>query len=136
MAYAGPRVEALAAERLSGYVLKKDSPSCGLVRVKVYDTAGSPARTGRGLFAERLVERFPSLPIEDEGRLSDPRLRENFIERVFAYDRLQRLFAGRWTVGDLVRFHTAHKLVLMAHSLAADQRLGGSPARRHDRAPI
>lgn len=122
--YSGPRVEALAAERLSGYVLKKDSPSCGMVRVKVYDAAGSPARTGRGLFAERLLGRFPSLPIEDEGRLSDPRLRENFIERVFAYDRLQRLFAGRWTVGDLVRFHTAHKLVLMAHSPVAYERIG------------
>jgi uncharacterized protein YbgA (DUF1722 family) len=122
--YVGPRVDALAAERLSGYVLKKDSPSCGMGRVKVYDAAGSPARTGRGVFAERLLARFPTLPVEEEGRLTDPRLRENFIERVFAYDRLQRLFAGRWNVGHLVRFHTAHKLVLMAHSPAAYQRIG------------
>ena len=122
--YAGPRVEALAAEQLSGYVLKKDSPSCGMVRVKVYDAAGSPVRTGRGLFAERLLRHFPLLPIEDEGRLSDPGLRENFIDRVFAYDRLRRLFDGRWTIGDLVRFHTAHKLMVMVHSPAAYQRIG------------
>jgi uncharacterized protein YbgA (DUF1722 family) len=67
---------------------------------------------------------MPSLPVEEEGRLSDPRLRENFVERVFAYRRLRTLFAGRWTVGDLVRFHTAHKLVLLAHQPTAYTALG------------
>jgi uncharacterized protein YbgA (DUF1722 family)/uncharacterized protein YbbK (DUF523 family) len=122
--YALQRVEALDDERLSGYVLKKDSPSCGLERVKVYDAHNMPTRTGRGLFATRLLERFPHLPVEEEGRLSDPRLRDNFVERVFAYARLQQLFGARWTVGALVAFHTAHKLILMAHSPRAYQQLG------------
>jgi uncharacterized protein YbgA (DUF1722 family)/uncharacterized protein YbbK (DUF523 family) len=118
------RVAELNAEDLSGYVLKKDSPSCGLERVKVYDTRGGPARTGRGRFAVKLLERFPELPIEEEGRLSDPRLRENFVDRVFGYWRLRGLFGGRWTVGALVRFHTAHKLILMSHAPKAYEHLG------------
>ncbi|HSC29080.1 MAG TPA: DUF523 domain-containing protein, partial [Vicinamibacterales bacterium] len=110
--WAGERVERLAADDLDGYVLKKDSPSCGMERVKVYGTRGAPERSGRGLFAGVLMTRFPLLPIEEEGRLSDPRLRENFIERAFAYRRLKRFFEGRWTAGGLVRFHTAHKMAL------------------------
>lgn len=92
--------------------IKKDSPSCGMERVTVYDRHGTPARTGVGLFASALQARFPLLPIDEEGRLSDPRLRDNFVERVFAYRRLRSFFAGRWTVGGLVRFHTAHELVI------------------------
>lgn len=122
--YARRRVDELAAENLSGYVLKKDSPSCGLERVKVYDAGQVPSRGGRGLFAEALRARLPFLPLEEEGRLSDPRIRDNFVERVFAYRRLRDLFDRRWTVGDLVRFHTAHKLILMAHSVRAYQTLG------------
>jgi len=122
--YSRSRVAALADEDLSGYVLKKDSPSCGLERVKVYDRHGTPARGGRGLFAAALVEAFPHLPVEEEGRLADPRLRDNFIERVFAYWRLRGLFASRWTVGDLVRFHTAHKLLVLAHAPERYRRLG------------
>jgi uncharacterized protein YbgA (DUF1722 family)/uncharacterized protein YbbK (DUF523 family) len=122
--YAQRRVAQLASEDLSGYVLKKDSPSCGLERVKIYDAHRVPERSGRGLFAARLLERFPALPVEEEGRLSDPRLRENFVERVFAYWRLRGLFDGKWRLGALVGFHTAHKLILMAHSPAAYQELG------------
>jgi uncharacterized protein YbgA (DUF1722 family) len=118
------RVDELAREELSGFVLKKDSPTCGLERVKVYGTGGVPARSGRGLFADALATRFPLLPLEEEGRLNDPRLRENFVERIFAYRRLIELFAPRWTMGDVVRFHTAHKLTLMAHAPQAYQRLG------------
>ncbi len=134
-AYARRRVDELAAENLSGYVLKKDSPSCGMTRVKVYRGSGAPTRTGVGLFARALLDRYPHLPVEEEGRLADSRLRENFVERVFAYRRLRDLFDRRWTTGDLVRFHTAHKLALMAHSPAAYARLGrvvaqaGSAAR-------
>lgn len=127
--YASARVEQLSRERLSGYVLKKDSPSCGMERVKVYGRGGASARTGRGLFAVALRERFPSLPIEEEGRLSDPALRDNFIERVFAYQRLRDLFTARWTAGHLVSFHTAHKLTLMAHSVEAYRSLGRLVAR-------
>ena len=85
------RLEELADEDLSGYVLKKDSPSCGMERVKVFGSGGMPQRNGRGIFAAALLERLPNLPVEEEGRLSDPVLRENFIERVFAYQRLRRL---------------------------------------------
>ena len=130
--YAAPRVEKLAGERLDGYILKKDSPSCGMERVKIYEPGGVPARTGRGLFAEALIARFPLLPVEEEGRLSDPRLRENFVERVFAHRRLQELFAGRWTIGALVRFHTAHKLTLLAHSPRGYADLGRLVARAAD----
>lgn len=122
-AYAARRTKALASMDLRGYVLKKDSPSCGMERVKVYGGAAA-ARTGVGLYAEVLKARFPSLPIEEEGRLTDPVLRENFIERVFAFDRLRTLFDGRWTMNALIAFHTAHKMALLAHSTTAYQELG------------
>jgi uncharacterized protein YbgA (DUF1722 family)/uncharacterized protein YbbK (DUF523 family) len=131
--YSARRVEKLARENLDGYILKKDSPSCGMERVKVYDPNGSPARTGRGLYAEALLARFPLLPVEEEGRLSDPRLRDNFIERVFAYRRLREVFVGRWTTGALVKFHTAHKLTLLAHSPAAYKALGQLVAHAAER---
>ena len=127
--WAEKRAEALSFEDLSGYVLKKDSPSCGLLRVKVYSASGVPTRDGRGLFADALLRRFPHLPVEEEGRLSDARLRENFIERVFAYRRLKDLFRGRWTNGQLVAFHTAHKMTLLAHSTASYTALGQLVAR-------
>jgi uncharacterized protein YbgA (DUF1722 family)/uncharacterized protein YbbK (DUF523 family) len=131
--YSARRAEKLARENLDGYILKKDSPSCGMERVKVYDPNGSPARTGRGLFAEALLGRFPLLPVEEEGRLSDPRLRDNFIERVFAYRRLREVFVGRWALRALVEFHTAHKLTLLAHSPAAYKALGQLVARAAER---
>jgi uncharacterized protein YbgA (DUF1722 family)/uncharacterized protein YbbK (DUF523 family) len=114
----------LADDELCGFILKKDSPTCGMERVRVYGVSGIPQKTGEGLFAAALHARFPDLPIEEEGRLSDPRLRENFIECVFAYQRLQQLFGGRWSVGQLVAFHTAHKLTLLAHVPSAYQALG------------
>jgi len=122
--YANRRVAELAKEGLCGYVLKKGSPSCGMERVRVFDAHGVPSKSGRGLFAEALLRQFPNLPVEEEGRISDPRIRENFIERVFAYHRLRSLFGGGWKLGDLVRFHTAHKLLLMAHSPKAYADLG------------
>jgi uncharacterized protein YbgA (DUF1722 family) len=123
-AYAGRRVAQLENDELSGYILKKDSPSCGMERVKMYESNRVPARTGRGLFADALLQRFPNLPVEEEGRLNDPRLRDNFVERVFTYHRLRKLFAARWTVGHLVAFHTARKLQLLAHQPTAYARLG------------
>ena len=122
--FARARVAQLTSADLCGYVLKKDSPSCGLERVKIYTSSGNATRTGRGVFAAAILKRFPDLPIEEEGRLSDPRLRENFVERVFGYWRLRGLFATRWTVGSLVLFHTAHKLILMAHSPEIYRELG------------
>lgn len=122
--YAAKKAEELARLELCGFILKKDSPSCGMERVKIYNPGGVSERTGRGLFADALMARLPYLPVEEEGRLSDPRLRDNFVERVFACRRLHDLFGGRWTIGHLVRFHTAHKLVLMAHSPTAYGVLG------------
>jgi uncharacterized protein YbgA (DUF1722 family)/uncharacterized protein YbbK (DUF523 family) len=125
--YSEQKVASLVGQRLDGFVLKKDSPSCGMERVKVYAETGPAERGGRGVFAAALIARLPNLPVEEEGRLTDPQLRENFVERVFAHQRLRQLF-GRgtdsWSVGDLVRFHTAHKLTLMAHSPSAYRELG------------
>jgi uncharacterized protein YbgA (DUF1722 family) len=98
-------------------------------RVRLYDENGVPARTGRGAFAEALLRRFPTLPVEEEGRLGDMRLRENFVKRVFAYHRLKAFFSSRWSLGGLVAFHTAHKLLLMAHSPQAYQTIGRLVAR-------
>jgi len=122
--YARARVGALAAEGLSGYILKRASPSCGMERVKVYSKAGMPSRSGRGLFAQRLMETYPLLPVEEEGRLSDARLRDNFITRVFAYRRLRALVESGARAKDIVAFHTAYKFLLLAHSPADYARLG------------
>lgn len=126
------RVAGLEAQGLRGYITKKDSPTCGLERVRVYDRNVVPARRGVGLFAAALLAGAPLLPVEEDGRLQDPRLRENFFERVFAYGRLRALF-GRpdWTAGDLVAFHTREKLLLMAHSPAVYRRLGPLVAAPH-----
>jgi uncharacterized protein YbgA (DUF1722 family)/uncharacterized protein YbbK (DUF523 family) len=122
--FARRRVQDLARRGLSGYILKRASPSCGLERVKVYDPHGVPARAGAGLFARALTEALPLLPVEEEGRLNDARLRDNFITRVFAYRRLAALRAEADRPGLIVGFHTAHKYLLLAHSPAAYARLG------------
>ena len=108
-------VEELEIEDLCGFIFKKDSPSSGLFRVKVYNN-GVPAKTGRGLFADAVVRHFPLLPVEEEGRLYDMNIRENFIERIFAFRRWKDFLLGKGDMGELVEFHTAHKLQLMAHS--------------------
>ena len=114
--YAKDRCRGLAAEELGGFVFKKGSPSCGVWRIKLYNDKGHPSASTRGLFAAEFTRRFPLVPVEEEGRLHDPGLRENFLERVFAYDRLGRLFTGRWNRGDVVAFHSREKYLLMAHS--------------------
>jgi len=132
--WSAAKLKHLTSADLDGFVLKRDSPSCGLERVKVYGGGGGVgARKGRGLFAEALVTAMPHLPVEEEGRLADARLRENFIERVFAHAKLRTLFAGRWTIGGLVRFHTAHKMTLLAHRPEAYKALGVVVARAKDR---
>jgi uncharacterized protein YbgA (DUF1722 family)/uncharacterized protein YbbK (DUF523 family) len=122
--YAVRRVRELASLELCGYVLKKDSPSCGMTRVRVHGDDGRVRREGIGLYASALLEAFPNLPIEDEGRLQDPRRRENFIERVFAYARVCRLFRSGWRHAQVVAFHGAHELQLQAHSPSAYRALG------------
>jgi uncharacterized protein YbgA (DUF1722 family)/uncharacterized protein YbbK (DUF523 family) len=131
--YARVRVEELARRDLCGYVLKRGSPSCGMERVEVHGAPGRPAKRGTGLFARALMERLPLLPIEEEGRLADPVLRENFVARLFAYARWKRTLALGMTRGRLVAFHAAHKLLLMAHDPAAGRRLGALVARVKER---
>lgn len=133
------RVRQLEPLGLCGYVLKKDSPSCGMERVRIYGERGGMAeRSGRGLFADALLRHFAHLPVEEEGRLHDPPLRENFLERVFAWRRLASFLSRPWTVGALVAFHTAHKLQLMAHSPEHYRELGRlvAAARAADRAAL
>jgi hypothetical protein len=115
-AWARGHLEELAAMDLCGFVAKKDLPSSGLFRVKVYNEHGMAQRNGMGIFPRELMNRFPLLPLEEEGRLNDMPLRENFIERVFAYYRWTEMLEREPTPGGLVKFHTAHKLTLMAHS--------------------
>jgi uncharacterized protein YbgA (DUF1722 family)/uncharacterized protein YbbK (DUF523 family) len=123
-AFAAARVEELRRVELDGYVLKKNSPSCGLARVKVHGFAGPIRRDGVGLFARALLAAWPHLPIEEEGRLCDPVLRENFVERIFCRQRWRGLVRGGATRGRLVEFWTAHKLLVRAHDEVAYQRLG------------
>jgi uncharacterized protein YbgA (DUF1722 family)/uncharacterized protein YbbK (DUF523 family) len=114
--WAQNRVQDLEKEDLCGYIFKSGSPSSGMERVKVYDGNGVPAKVGVGIFARIFQEHFPLLPVEDEGRLHDPGLRENFIERVFALKRWREMTAGKPTLGGLVDFHTRHKLLILSHS--------------------
>lgn len=116
LSWAEDRLDALEKEKLCGFIFKKDSPSSGLYRVKVYNDKGQPVKTGRGLFAAAFTSRFPRIPVEEEGRLHDPVLRENFIEQVFALKRWREVLEKKKTMGNLVDFHTREKLLFMAHS--------------------
>jgi uncharacterized protein YbgA (DUF1722 family) len=116
LAWAGQRVRELEKENLSGFVFKNRSPSSGMERVKLYDRNGVPRKTGVGLFASAFMEHFPLLPVEEDGRLHDPHLRENFIECIFAFQRWRQDVLARPTAAALVAFHSSHKLLLMAHS--------------------
>ena len=109
---------------LSGYILKSKSPSCGMARVPVTSAKGMPAKVGVGIYARVLLERMPLLPVEEEGRLNDPVLRENFVTRVYVLHRWQQLRVERMTAAKLIDFHSRQKYLVMAHSQAAYQRLG------------
>jgi len=114
-AYARVRVRRLARLDLSGYLLKKDSPSCGMTKVRVHSGKGRASRKGVGLFARELQRHLPLLPLEQEDRLHDAALREHFIERVLAYRRLKDLLDSSCRCNDLVAFHSDHELLLLAH---------------------
>jgi len=122
--WARNRVVELEKEDLCGFIFKSDSPSSGMERVKVYGPSGSPARTGVGLFARVFMEHFPLLPVEEEGRLHDPKLRENFIEAIFTLKRWREMLALKGGRGALVDFHTRHKLLLRSHSLEHLRQMG------------
>jgi uncharacterized protein YbgA (DUF1722 family)/uncharacterized protein YbbK (DUF523 family) len=124
--WAKRRVSELEQEGLSGFVFKSGSPSSGMERVKVYNEAGAFSKTGSGIFARIFMERFPLLPVEDEGRLHDPELRENFIERIFVCRRWRDRGKG---ASGLVDFHTRHKLLILSHSETIYRRMGKLVAR-------
>ena len=111
------RVRELANENLCGFIFKSKSPSSGMERVKVYTEKGDPGgNKGVGLFTRAFMARFPLIPVEEEGRLHDADLRENFIERVFALKRWRQVAAQKKSMGGIVSFHTKHKLQIMSHS--------------------
>ena len=114
----------LENQDLSGFVFKSRSPSCGMQGVKVYSASGAAGHKGAGFFAKAFMGRFPLLPMEDEGRLQDPGIRENFIERVFIYRQWLDLIQQGGTIGDLMTFHTEHKLQIMSHSVKHLRELG------------
>jgi uncharacterized protein YbgA (DUF1722 family)/uncharacterized protein YbbK (DUF523 family) len=114
--WAKVRTAELEQEELCGFVFKSRSPSSGMRGVRIYNEAGVPYATGSGIFAHSFIKHFPLLPVEDEGRLHDPGLRENFIERVFVYRRWQQYRKEDGSLGGLVAFHTDHKYLIMAHS--------------------
>ena len=115
-AWALNRVVELEREDLYGFIFTSGSPSSGMERVKIYYGKGEPARTGVGMFAREFMQHFPLLPVEDEGRLHDPDLRENFLERLFSLQRWRDTLGLGPKPGHLVDFHTRHKLLIMSHS--------------------
>jgi len=125
--FAEARADALADQELAGFIFKSKSPSCGLSGVKIDAPGGAPEdqpTLGRGLFAEALARRLPNLPLQDEARLGDAQLREDFLERVFAYAHLRALWRSQWTLAELIAFHTAHKMALLAHSTDGYRQVG------------
>jgi uncharacterized protein YbbK (DUF523 family) len=121
--WARRRVAALGREDLDGYVLKKNSPSCGMLDVRIFNRNGDVSRDGQGLFATVLLESLPLLPVEEEGHLDDPRLRENFIARVFAYRRLKDHVRDGWSIGSAAAFHIYDQLQFQRRELMVPNRV-------------
>ena len=117
--------QAKKLKHISGYILKSGSPSCGMERVKRYSGENrQPMKDAVGAYAQALMNSNPLLPVEEEGRLQDPVLRENFIERIFVYYRWQMFLQNQPTIGKLVEFHAQHKYALLAHSQDGYKELG------------
>lgn len=124
LGWAEKRVRELEAENLCGFIFKSDSPSSGLMRVKVYNPKGMAEKKGVGLFARVFTRHFPLLPVEEEGRLNDPVLRETFIEQIFTLKRWRETLALGRNMKNLVDFHTRHKLLMLSHSPANTKLMG------------
>ena len=122
--WAEKRVVEIEEEDLCGFIFKSDSPSSGMERVRVYNEKGMPVKKGIGMFAKIFMEHFPLLPVEDEGRLHDPELRENFIERIFISKRWREALTQKESRGIVVNFHTKHKLLILSHSPKHYQTMG------------
>lgn len=129
LAWAQKRVVELEKEDLCGFVFKSRSPSSGMERVKVVNDKGMPVKKGVGLFARVFIDHFPLVPVEEEGRLHDPKLRENFIESVFVFKRWRACLEEGRSRGKLVAFHTRHKLLIMSHSVEHHRSMGKLVAR-------
>jgi uncharacterized protein YbgA (DUF1722 family)/uncharacterized protein YbbK (DUF523 family) len=114
--WARKRVIELEKDNLCGFIFKSDSPSSGMERVKVYNEKGMPVKRGVGMFARIFMEHFLLLPVEDEGRLHDPELRENFVQRIFTLKQWREVLAKKKSRGNLVDFHTQNKLLILSHS--------------------
>jgi uncharacterized protein YbgA (DUF1722 family) len=124
VSFAQKRVAQLKKEDICGFIFKSDSPSSGMERVKIYNEPSMPVKAGRGIFAGIFMDNFPLLPVEDEGRLHDPGLRENFIERIFALKRWREALGDKNIKKSLIAFHTRHKLLILAHSPRHYQLMG------------
>jgi uncharacterized protein YbgA (DUF1722 family)/uncharacterized protein YbbK (DUF523 family) len=124
VSWAQKRVQELEKEELCGFIFKSKSPSSGMARVKVYGKGGIPVNKGVGIFAREFMKHFPLLPVEEEGRLHDPKLRENFIEQIFVLQLWRALLKGKKSRQALVDFHTAHKLLIMSHSVKHYNEMG------------
>ena len=133
--WARDRVKALEKENLCGFIFKSRSPSSGMERVKIYDENGVPANKGVGIFAGVFMDHFPLIPVEEDGRLHDPLLRENFIERVFTLKRWRETAAAKTSRGSLVDFHTKNKLLILSHSPKHYQLMGKLVAKAKDYPP-
>jgi uncharacterized protein YbgA (DUF1722 family)/uncharacterized protein YbbK (DUF523 family) len=133
--WAARRVVELEREGLCGFIFKSGSPSSGMQGVKLYDRKGYPSNRGVGMFAAAFMKHFPLVPVEQEDHLHDPRVRENFIERVFAFQRLRGLLGKRKSLGRLVDFHTRHKLQILSHSPKDHQAMGRLVARGAEMPP-
>jgi uncharacterized protein YbgA (DUF1722 family)/uncharacterized protein YbbK (DUF523 family) len=116
LTWAKKRVRELEKENLCGFIFKSDSPSSGMIRVKVYNDKGMPHKVGIGIFARAFMEHFPLIPVEDDGRLNDPLIRENFVLQIFTMKRWRENLAARRSLGSLVDFHTRNKLLILSHS--------------------
>ena len=127
-------VNRIQEEELCGYILKSKSPTCGMERVKIYPDKknGQSENVGVGVFANELKTKFPLLPLEEEGRLSDPWLRENFLMQIFAYKTLFEFLKTNPTLGELVEFHTSYKYLIYSKSHKAYKTLGNIVAN-HDK---
>jgi uncharacterized protein YbgA (DUF1722 family)/uncharacterized protein YbbK (DUF523 family) len=124
LAWADNRVAELERENLCGFIFKSNSPSSGMERVKIFDRNGMPRKIGSGVFAGVFMKHFPLIPVEEEGRLHDPALRESFIERIFVLKRWREMMEQGGKLGALVEFQTRHKLLVMAHSPKHGNHLG------------
>jgi len=130
--WAEKRVAEMEREDLCGFIFKSNSPSSGMERIRVYNEKRIPVKKGVGIFARIFMNHFPLLPVEDEGRLHDPELRESFIERIFTLKRWREALAKKESRGIVVDFHTKHKLLILSHSPKHHQAMGKLVAKAKD----